>query len=44
MNSDPSDGERYPTLTDAGRRMLQYMLEHPAAPVFRNESGNRLAA
>jgi phenylacetate-CoA ligase len=36
------DAERYPTLTEDGRRMLQFLQEHPHAPVFRNESGNRL--
>jgi phenylacetate-CoA ligase len=40
--SDPTDAERYPTLTEAGRRMLQRLREHPHAPSFRNQSGNRL--
>ena len=40
--SEPSDLERYPTLTEHGRRMLQRLREHPCAPMFRNESGNRL--
>jgi len=40
--SEPSDLERYPTLTEHGRRMLQRLREHPHAPMFRNESGNRL--
>jgi phenylacetate-CoA ligase len=44
MNDEPSDNDRWPTLTAAGRRMLQHMREHPAAPVFRNQSGNRLSA
>lgn len=39
---EPTDQERYPTLTDAGRRMLEFLLEHPAAPRYRNQSGNRL--
>lgn len=39
---DPLDRERYPTLTEDGRRMLDAMRLHPAAPVFRNRSGNRL--
>lgn len=34
----------YPTLTDAGRRTLALMREHPAAPIFRNRSGNKLLA
>ena len=37
-----SDAERYPTLTEHGRRMLDYMREHEAAPIFRNQSGNKL--
>jgi phenylacetate-CoA ligase len=40
--TDPSDAERYPTLTEAGRQMLQRLREHPHAPSFKNESGNRL--
>ncbi len=39
-----SDADRYPTLSDAGRRVLAFMREHPAAPIFRNQSGNRLFA
>jgi phenylacetate-CoA ligase len=39
-----ADAERYPTLTEDGRRMLQFLREHPHAPIFRNESGNRLTA
>jgi len=43
MNADAiTDAERYPTLTDEGRRMLKFLREHPHAPIFRNESGNRL--
>lgn len=42
IDREPSDAERYPSLTDHGRRMLQFMREHPAAPLFRNQSGNRL--
>lgn len=37
-----TDAERYPTLSEEGRRMLDFMREHPQAPIFRNESGNRL--
>ena len=40
--TDPSDAERYPTLSEAGRHMLQRLREHPHAPMFKNESGNRL--
>lgn len=42
--TDPTDAERYPTLSDAGRALLRRMSEHPAAPVYRNRSGNRLLA
>ncbi|HEX8055266.1 MAG TPA: hypothetical protein VF481_01285 [Novosphingobium sp.] len=38
----PTDAERYPTLSPKGRDMLRFMREHPAAPMFRNQSGNRL--
>ena len=48
MTSGPTemitDAERYPTLTAAGRAMLDFLREHPRAPVYRNESGNRLTA
>ncbi len=40
----PTDAERYPLLGDAGRRMLEFLREHPSAPVYRNTSGNRLDA
>lgn len=43
-DADPTDADRYPTLGEAGRRMLQRLREHPAAPIYRNESGNRLTA
>ena len=39
---NPTDAERYPTLTPKGRETLRFMREHPAAPMFRNQSGNRL--
>ena len=39
-----TDADRYPLLTEDGRRMLKFLREHPHAPVFRNESGNRLTA
>lgn len=42
--TEPTDAERYPTLSDAGRAMLTRMTEHPAAPAYRNRSGNRLLA
>lgn len=42
--TEPTDADRYPTLSDAGRAMLTRMTEHPAAPMYRNRSGNRLLA
>jgi phenylacetate-CoA ligase len=43
MTDEPlSDDERYPTLTEVGREMLRFLREHPHAPIFRNQSGNRL--
>jgi phenylacetate-CoA ligase len=39
-----TDAERYPTLTEHGRQMLHFLREHPHAPIYRNESGNRLTA
>ncbi|MBN1352826.1 capsule biosynthesis protein CapK [candidate division KSB1 bacterium] len=39
-----TESERYPTLTDSGRKMLKFLQEHPNAPIFRNQSGNRLSA
>jgi phenylacetate-CoA ligase len=39
-----TDAERYPTLSEDGRKMLQFLREHPHAPIYRNESGNRLTA
>lgn len=44
MSDAITDGDRYPTLTDAGRRMLERLRTHPRAPVYRNTSGNRLTA
>jgi phenylacetate-CoA ligase len=38
------DRERYPTLSENGARLLQFMREHPNAPIYRNASGNRLTA
>ena len=42
--TEPTDAERYPTLTEAGCALLRHMTEHPAAPTYRNRSGNRLLA
>jgi len=39
-----TDDDRYPTLTAAGASMLEFLREHPAAPIYRNQSGNRLTA
>jgi phenylacetate-CoA ligase len=36
--------EYWPTLTPHGRKMLEFLREHPAAPIFRNLSGNGLLA
>ncbi len=38
----PTDDERFPILSDAGRAVMLRMREHPAAPRFRNHSGHRL--
>ncbi|MFZ6872208.1 AMP-binding protein [Undibacterium sp. Di27W] len=34
----------FPTLSEHGKAMLDFMVEHPSAPAFRNHSGNRLLA
>jgi len=44
MIDEAIERENYPTLTDAGRDVLQRLREHPAAPAYRNQSGNRLLA
>ncbi len=46
MNPDlpATDAERYPTLTPDGERTLRFLREHPRAPLYRNQSGNRLTA
>lgn len=38
------DPRHFPLLGEAGRAMLERLCEHPAAPIFRNRSGNRLLA
>ena len=38
----PTDLQRYPTLSDHGRKMLKFLREHLHAPNYRNQSGNRL--
>ena len=37
-----TDADRYPTLSADGARMLDFLREHPSAPIYRNRSGNRL--
>jgi phenylacetate-CoA ligase len=44
FDDDPLHRERFPTLSADGQRMLEFMLRHPYAPVYRNKSGNRLLA
>jgi phenylacetate-CoA ligase len=34
--------DRYPGLSERGRLLLASLREHPAAPIFRNQSGHRL--
>jgi phenylacetate-CoA ligase len=36
------DSDRFPSITESGRKMLLFLAEHPNAPIFRNKSGNRL--
>ncbi len=36
------DEQRYPTLSESGASMLQFLSEHPHAPIYRNQSGNKL--
>ena len=40
---EPIDSELYPLLSEAGRSVLRFMREHPNAPMFRNQSGNKLS-
>lgn len=41
-NRPLTDEERFPTLTEAGRKMLQRIREHPHAPRFNMRVGDRL--
>lgn len=41
---ETTDADRYPLLSEAGRSMLEFLREHPHAPIYRNQSGNRLDA
>jgi len=42
--SEANDENRYPTLSKTGAQTLRKLREHPAAPIFRNNSGNRLTS
>jgi len=42
MTDALSTEERFPTLTDEGRRLLQWMQEHPCAPTFNHRCGDRM--
>ncbi len=42
MQADHTDEQRHPTLSPKGRQMLQRLREHPHAPVYRNQTGNKL--
>jgi phenylacetate-CoA ligase len=44
MPDSLTDAERFPLLTEPGRRMLQWLREHPHAPRYTAQSGNRLTA
>lgn len=44
VDDDGLDNERFPTLTVHGRQILDFMRQHPCAPLYRNRSGNRLLA
>jgi len=44
LDAETTDAARFPTLTGHGRRLIDFMREHPHAPIYRNESGNRLTA
>ena len=44
MDRRSADRDYCPTLSPAGQAMLDFLREHPAAPIYRNQSGNRLLA
>ncbi len=44
MTDELTDLERFPLLTEGGREFLQALREHPYAPVYAAQSGNRLTA
>jgi phenylacetate-CoA ligase len=39
-----TDSDRFPLLTDDGRRLLKWLREHPHAPRYTAQCGNRLTA
>lgn len=39
-----TDSDRFPLLTDEGRRLLRRLREHPRAPKYTAQCGNRLTA
>src|SRR5258708_1186025 len=44
MSGELTQDERYPWLTDDSRRLLSWLREHPAAPRFNHECGDRLTS
>jgi phenylacetate-CoA ligase len=44
VNLPLTDAERFPLLTDDGRRLLKRLREHPHAPRYTAQCGNRLTA
>src|SRR5260370_20814892 len=44
MAGELTQDDRYPWLTDDSRRLLAWLHEHPAAPQFNHECGDRLTA
>ena len=44
MTDTFTDAERFPLLTDDGRRLLKWLREHPHAPRYTAQCGNRLTA
>jgi hypothetical protein len=44
MDDALTEAQRHPLLTDAGRELLRWLHEHPAAPRFNHRCGDRLTA
>src|SRR5947209_4577470 len=44
MTDEISEAERYPWLTRDSRQLLDWLHEHPAAPRFNHQTGDRLTA